>query len=49
MSFGQLTSLSHDKAWDSADENEFIEVEQIVATLPDSEVLLDHLANPHPD
>jgi uncharacterized phage-associated protein len=49
MSFGQLTSLSHDKAWDFADENEFIEVEQIVATLPDSETLLDHLANPHPD
>lgn len=49
MSFGQLTELSHDKAWDSADENEFIAIEQIVATLPDAEQLLAHLANPCPD
>lgn len=49
LSFEQLTELSHDKAWDLADENEFIEVEQIVATLPDSEHLLEHLTNPCPD
>lgn len=49
LSFGQLTKLSHDKAWDSADENESIEVEQIVATLPNAEHLLEHLANPYPD
>jgi len=49
MPFGQLTDISHDKAWESADENDFIEIEQIVATLPDSKTLLDHLANPHPD
>lgn len=49
MSFRQLAILSHDKAWDSADENDFIEVEQIVATLPDPVALPDHLANPHPD
>ncbi len=49
MSFGQLTELSHDKAWDSADESEFIAVEQIVATLPDAEQLLEHLTNRHLD
>lgn len=49
MSFGQLTTVSHDKAWESADENEFILVEQIVATLPDADELLRHLSNPHPD
>ncbi len=49
MPFKKLTDISHDKAWESADENEFIEVEQIVATLPDPNHLLEHLRNPHPD
>ncbi len=49
MTFGELTNASHDKTWESADENEFILVEQIVATLPDAEELLRHLSNPHPD
>lgn len=49
MSFGKLTDISHDKAWESADENDIIEVEQIAATLPGSVALLSHLANPHPD
>ena len=49
LSFTQLTKLSHDQAWDSADENEFIAVEQIVATLPDADELLGHLADPYPD
>ncbi len=49
MPFKKLTELSHDRAWNSADENEFIEVEQIVATLPDTKHLLEHLANPYPD
>lgn len=49
MPFKKLTDLSHDKAWDSADENELIEVEQIVATLPDAKHLLEHLTNPYPD
>jgi len=49
LPFTKLTELSHDGAWDSADENEFIEVEQIVATLPDAQQLLEHLTNPHPD
>lgn len=49
MSFKKLTDISHDKAWESADENEFIEVEQIAATLPDAKHLLEYLANPYPD
>lgn len=48
MSFKKLTDSSHDKAWESADENEFIEVEQIVATLPDAKHLLKYLTNPYP-
>ncbi len=49
MPFGVLTDASHDAAWDSADANDFIDVEQIAATLPDSEALLAHLRDPHPD
>jgi uncharacterized phage-associated protein len=49
MPFKKLTDISHDKAWQAADENEFIEVEQIVATLPDAKHLLEYLVNPHPD
>ena len=49
LSFSRLTQLSHDQAWDSADENEFIAVEQIVATLPDADDLLSHLSDPYPD
>ncbi len=49
LSFAELTDLSHDKAWRSADENDFIDVEKIVVTLPDSDALLEHLNNPCPD
>ena len=49
MSFGKLTEVSHDAAWNSADDNDFIEIEQIAATLPDAENLLEHLKNPYPD
>lgn len=43
LSFKALTDLSHDAAWDSADENDMIELEQIIATLPDGASLLEHL------
>lgn len=43
LSFKELTDLSHDAAWDSADENDIIELEQIIATLPDGASLLEHL------
>lgn len=43
LSFTELTRLSHDEAWNSADENDMIELEQIIATLPDGASLLEHL------
>lgn len=46
--FGQLTKLSHDAAWSSADENDFISLEAIVHSLENSQYLLDYLTNPHP-
>ena len=47
-SFGQLTSMSHDAAWQSADENDFISLEAIVHRLGDPNYLLEHLTNSHP-
>ena len=43
LSFSQLTDLSHDKAWEGADENDIIDLEQIIATLPDGPAHLEHL------
>ena len=43
LNFSRLAELSHDKAWESADENEIIDVEQIIATLPDGPALLEYL------
>lgn len=43
LSFSQLTELSHDKAWKSADQNDLIEINYIVATFDNSEDLSDHL------
>lgn len=45
MTFRELTDITHDQAWESVDENDLIELEQIIATLPNSEVLLDHIQN----
>jgi uncharacterized phage-associated protein len=42
-SFDELTHLSHDEAWKSADENERISLEAIVRTFPNAEQILDHL------
>lgn len=47
-SFDYLTRLSHDKAWQSADENDFISVEQIVVTFDAPGNLLEHLRDPYP-
>lgn len=43
MSFDDLTNVSHDEAWNSADENEIIDIEQIISTLSDGKALLQHL------
>jgi uncharacterized phage-associated protein len=48
LSFKQLTDLSHDDAYESAGFNDFIEVEAIAKTLPNSETLLEHLSDIHP-
>jgi uncharacterized phage-associated protein len=48
LSFEELTNLSHDQAWESADENDIIDVEDIIKTFDNSEELLEHLQNPHP-
>lgn len=48
LSFAELTKLSHDRAWESADENDIIDVEDIIKTFDNSEELLEHLQNPHP-
>ena len=48
LSFGVLTQKSHDDAWDSADENDFISIESIIKSIGNPDGLLDYLADPHP-
>lgn len=48
-SFRCLAALSHDKAWEAADENDFISIENIIDSLGSPEGLLEHLQDPHPD
>lgn len=43
LSFQELTNESHDEAWKAVDDNDVMDVEQIIATLPDGEALLEHL------
>ena len=43
LSFRQLKRLSHDEAYEAADENDFIQIEAIANTLPNRELLLDYL------
>lgn len=42
-SFGELADLSHDRAWHSADANDFISLDALVETLPNAEQVRDHL------
>lgn len=46
--FEEMTRMSHDSAWRAADENDFISIEAIVASLGNPSGLLEHLANQHP-
>ena len=48
LSFKELTNRSHDAAWHSANENDLIEIEQIIATFPNPQSLLEHLKDPYP-
>lgn len=44
-SFGSLKRLSHDSAYEAADENDFMSLEAIAKTLPEGDLLLDYLQN----
>jgi uncharacterized phage-associated protein len=48
LSFAQLTALSHDAAWESADENDSISLEAIVQRLGNPSGLLEYLQDPNP-
>jgi uncharacterized phage-associated protein len=42
-SFDELKRLSHDAAFDAADENDFIAIEALARSLPNGEALLEYL------
>lgn len=46
--FEQMTNLSHDSAWRAADENDFIPIEAIVASVGNPSGLLEQVTNPYP-
>jgi uncharacterized phage-associated protein len=48
LSFHDLTALSHDEAWQSADPDDFISLEAIVRSVGNPNQLLKHLKNLHP-
>lgn len=48
LDFETLSRLSHDRAWESADRNDFISLEAIVAQLGDPPDLIEYLRDPHP-
>jgi len=43
LDFGKLKAKSHDEAYKAADENDFMDIEKIVATLPNAKVVLEHI------
>jgi uncharacterized phage-associated protein len=45
LSFEEMKRVSHDNAFTSADQNDFIPLEALVKSLPDGDVLLDYLQN----
>ena len=45
LSFHELRERSHDIAFTSADENDFISLDAIINSLPNSETLLDYVRN----
>ena len=49
LPFNQLIDLSHDSAWQAANENECIDLEKIVATLTHADHLLDYLCDYYPE
>lgn len=49
ISFGRLTELSHDEAYESADFNDEMNIEVIARSLAGGNEIVEHLRNPHPD
>jgi uncharacterized phage-associated protein len=49
LSFKELTDRSHDRAWDAADENEFMEIDEIARTTPDNDRLVAYVRDPFPE
>jgi uncharacterized phage-associated protein len=45
LTFGRLKTLSHDKAFAAADQNDFIPLEAIAASLPDGDLIVDYIKN----
>jgi len=43
LSYIELMNKSHDASYEKSDQNDFIDIEDIVKTLPDSDSLLNHL------
>lgn len=49
LSFNALKARSHDKAYERADKNSFMTVEDIASTLPNKNALLKFLRDPFPE
>ena len=47
LSFGEMTDVTHDEAWEAAEPNRPIPPEAIINTLEDSDLLLEFVTNPH--
>jgi hypothetical protein len=48
LTFNQLKERSHDLAYQRADENGLMSIESIAATLPNRDLLLEHVRDPYP-
>ena len=48
-SFSQVSNDSHDEAWESADENDFISLDAIASMLKDGELIKEYINSPIPD
>ena len=49
MRFGERTKWSHDAAWEATPENGVMTWQAIALTLPNGEIIADHLRDPYPD
>ncbi|MHB8232901.1 MAG: Panacea domain-containing protein [bacterium] len=49
LSFGDIKKISHTSAYNKADENDYMKIEDIIAEFENGNILLKHLQNPFPD